>query len=77
MIFRVPKEFEGSFILNSLNMVLTAGRTIELGGNKIYAPDVRAAIKKGILIPDEHYNKKNVDVNENVTVVNVDNGSSP
>lgn len=72
MIFRVPKNFEGSCVLNTLKQALRAGTTISICGNKLYAPDVRRAIEQGLLEPmDPKYKKK--DTSSNVMIVNKTN----
>ena len=52
MIFTVPEDFEGSFVLNTLNRALSKGMTVSICGNDIYASDVKMAIKRGSLIPN-------------------------
>ena len=72
MIFRVPKNFEGSCVLNTLKQALSAGMTISICGNDLYAPDVRRAIEQGLLEPmDPKYKKK--DISSNVMIVNKTN----
>lgn len=51
MIFKVPDDVKGSFILSSLNKACWAKMQISITGNDLYAPDVRTAVKKGILVP--------------------------
>jgi hypothetical protein len=60
MIFRVPGNYEGSFVLSTINKALRAGVEVSITGNDLYAPDVKAAIKRGILvsITDEDYGPK-------------------
>ena len=50
MIFTVPEDFEGSFVLNTLKKALSRGMTVSISGNDLYAPDVKMAIKRGSLI---------------------------
>jgi len=51
MIFKVPQHVKGSFVLSSLNKACWANMQIAITGNALYAPDVKAAVKKGILVP--------------------------
>ena len=60
MIFRVPEDFKGSFILSTLNKALHAGMDINITGNNLYAPDIKMAIKKNILIPIDGTKIENV-----------------
>lgn len=73
MIFRVPDDYQGSFILSSLNKALHAGMTISISGNKITAPDVKAAISQKILIPQEkeEYQSKYASVDNEAMIVNL------
>lgn len=51
MIFKVPDDVKGSFILSSLKKACWAKMQISITGNDLYAPDVKAAVKRGILVP--------------------------
>ncbi len=51
MIFKVPDDVKGSFILSSLNKACWAKMQISITGNDLYASDVKAAVKRGILVP--------------------------
>ena len=51
MIFKVPDDFKGSFVLGSLQKALWAKMQISITGNDLYSPDVKAAVKRGILVP--------------------------
>ena len=71
MIFEVSKKLKGSCVLSTLNKVLNSGMTIMIGGNDLYAPDVKAAIKNGILVPvDEKYTKKMSQTDTEVVITN-------
>ena len=65
MIFTVPENFEGSFVLSTLKKVLSRGMSISICGNDLYALDVKMAIKKGMLVSigdeyrEEHANRSN------------------
>ena len=47
MIFTVPKNFKGSFVLNTLNRALSKGMTVSISGNDLYASDIKMAISQG------------------------------
>lgn len=51
MIFRVPDDFKGTFVLNSISKVLWAKAQVTIEGNDLYAPDVKSAIRKKVLVP--------------------------
>jgi len=51
MLFKVPDDFKGGFVLGSINKALRAGMSLSLTGNKLIYPDVKAAIKRGALVP--------------------------
>ncbi len=71
MIFEVPKNFKGKFVLSTINQVLWAGRTISISGNDLYADDVKTAIKRGVLVPlDKNYDKEKADLSHNAILVN-------
>ncbi len=71
MILRVPDDFKGSFVLSTLEKACWAGMQIVVSGNDLYAPDIKAAIKKKMLVPfikgeyDEY-----ADTNHEVLIVN-------
>ena len=71
MILRVPEDFKGSFVLSTINKACWAGMQIVVSGNDLYAPDIKAAIKKKMLVPfikgeyDEY-----ADTNHEVLIVN-------
>lgn len=71
MIFTVPEDFQGSCVLSTLNKALWKGMTVSISGPDLYAPDVKMAVKKGILVPmDEEYNSKQADLSSEAMVVN-------
>ena len=57
MIFKVSDDYKGSFVLSSIKRTLSAGIEVSIAGNGLYASDVKAAIKRGDLIPlyEEEY----------------------
>ena len=71
MILKVPDDFKGSFVLSILEKACWAGMQIVVSGNDLYAPDIKAAIKKKMLVPfikgeyDEY-----ADTNHEVLIVN-------
>lgn len=72
MIFIVPEDFKGSFVLSTLKKALSKGMTISIEGNKLYAPDVKMAIQNGILVSmDEEYDYEKGKLNYNEVVVNL------
>lgn len=52
MLFKVPKTYKGSFVLNSLKCTLRAGQSISIPDNKISLPDIKAAINAKVLVPE-------------------------
>jgi len=71
MNFIVPDDFEGSCVLNTLQVPLRAGSTISIYGNDLYAPDVKIAIKRGVLVPvGAEYDKEKAKLSNNAMVVN-------
>lgn len=60
MLFKVPNTYKGSFVLNTLGCTLKAGQVVSISGQKLMAPDVKAAIRAKVLIPAEEkeYAKK-------------------
>ena len=74
MIFTVPDNFEGSCVLNTLKKALWKGMTISICDPDLYAPDVKMAIKRGILVPKgEKYDEKQANISHNATIVNKTN----
>lgn len=61
MFFKVSDDYKGSFVLSSIGVTLKAGKKVHIEGRKILSPDVKMAIKNGILSPldenDEYVNK--------------------
>lgn len=59
MIFRVSEDYKGSFVLSTINRILSAGIEVSITGNNLYASDIKAAIKRGDLQPlyEEEYSK--------------------
>ncbi len=71
MIFKVSEKFEGSCVLPTLNKSIWAGMNLSIGGNDLYAPDIKTAIQKGILISvDKKYNKEMAKIKPNIVVTN-------
>lgn len=70
MIFKVPEEFEGSFVLSSIGRSLTAGVSIDIYGSTLYAPDIKAAIRQGILVPEKEYSEEQEGMKKDVMIVN-------
>lgn len=71
MIFMVPEDFKGSFVLSTLNKALWAGCHISITGNDIFAPDVKNAIKNGALVPFEKEEYENIsDISHDAMIVN-------
>ena len=71
MIFTVPKNFKGSFVLNTLNRALSKGMTVSISGNDLYASDIKTAISLGILVPvGEDYGEDKIGVSHDVVIVN-------
>jgi len=71
MIFTVPEDFKGSFVLNTLNKALSGGMSVSIYGNDLYAPDVKMAIGKGVLVPDDgEYDKKMASLSNEAMIVN-------
>ncbi|MHA1471002.1 MAG: hypothetical protein ACTSSP_10660 [Candidatus Asgardarchaeia archaeon] len=69
MIFKVPENFEGSCVLHTLKKALSAGMTVSICGNDLYAPDIRRAIEQGLLkSTDPNYKKKKA--SSRVVIVN-------
>lgn len=59
MIFKVSEDYDGTFVLSSIGVILRAGKKICIEKNKILSPDVKMAIKNKILIPfDEECSKE-------------------
>ena len=71
MIFTVPKNFKGSFVLNTLDRALSKGMTVSISGNKLYATDIKMAIAAGILVPvGDEYGEDKIGVSHDVVLVN-------
>jgi hypothetical protein len=76
MIFKVSEKFKGSCVLGTLNRPIWAGVELSIGGNDLYAVDVKAAIKKGILVPvDEKYTKKMEKTSDHIKIINKTNST--
>lgn len=74
MIFTVPTDFKGSCVLSTLNKALWKGMTVSIYGEDLYAPDVKLAIKRGILVPlGEDYDKEKAKLSNEAMVVNKTN----
>ncbi len=72
MNFKVSKKYKGSCVLPTLNKSIWAGMTFSINGNDLYAPDIKIAIKKGILISvDKKYNKETAKISHNMTITNI------
>ncbi len=74
MIFKVPDDFKGSFVLGSLQKAMWAKMQISITGNDLYSPDVKAAVKRGILVPfiEGEYDEIEEIPNEVIIVNNTD-----
>jgi len=71
MIFAVPEDFKGSFVLGTLNKALSRGMTISITGNKLYAPDVKMAIQRGSLVPvGDDYNDEMASLSHDIVIAN-------
>ncbi len=71
MIFTVSENFEGSCVLTTLKKAIWKGMTVSIYGNDLYAPDIKMAIKRGILVPaDKNFDEKQLNYSPNVTIVN-------
>ena len=71
MIFTVSEDVKGSFVLSTLNKALSKGMSVSISGNKIYAPDIKMAIKQGLLIPvGDEYDIKKANISHEVVVQN-------
>ena len=53
MKFKISPKVKGSLILKSIGRPVTAGTTVYVEGNNLYADDIKRAIKSGLLITDE------------------------
>jgi hypothetical protein len=74
MIFKVPNSFEGSCVLGSIGRALSAGTTISISGNDLYALDIKEAIEKKILVPvKEKYDAKMKKIKHDVIIKNKTN----
>jgi hypothetical protein len=75
MIFRVPESYEGSFVLSTISKALWAGMEVSIVGNDLYAPDVKIAVKRGILVPinEEAYGDKSKVAHDAMVVNKTDN----
>lgn len=51
MKFKVSSKVKGSLILKSIGRPVSAGTTVYIEGNNLYAGDVQGAIKSGLLQP--------------------------
>ena len=51
MKFKVSAKVKGSLILKSLGRAVSAGSTVYVEGNALYADDIQRAIKVGLLTP--------------------------
>ena len=71
MIFKVSKKLKGSCVLTTLNKAISAGMTISIEGNNLYAGDIKAAIREGVLISaDKKYTQKVSKIKHDVVIVN-------
>ena len=71
MIFAVPENFVGSFVLSTLERALSRGMTISITGNDLYAPDVKIAIQRGSLVPvGDDYTKEMSQLSHDIVIVN-------
>jgi len=71
MIFTVPEDLKGSFVLGTLKRALSKGMSVSVDGDDLYAPDIKMAIKRGILIPvGEEYDDEKANTSHEVTVQN-------
>ncbi len=71
MIFKVPDDFKGSFVLSSLQKALWAKMQISITGNDLYSSDIKAAVKRGILVPfiEGEYDEME-DIHSEVVIIN-------
>jgi hypothetical protein len=71
MIFKVPEDYKGSFVLKTVDRALWAGVRISIVPPDLYSSDVKAAIKNKVLIPikSEEYDKIS-DLSYDVMLVN-------
>jgi len=51
MKFKVSSKVKGSLILKSIGRPMSAGTTVYVEGQKLYADDIQRAIKSGLLTP--------------------------
>jgi len=71
MIFTVPKDFKGSFVLNTLDRALSKGMTVSISGNDLYASDIKMAINRGFLVSvGEEYGEDQLAMSHDVVIVN-------
>jgi hypothetical protein len=70
MNFLVSKSLKGSFVSSTLNKALQKGSTISISGNDLYAPDIKTAIKQGVLIPLEEYSEEIASLSDDAMIVN-------
>ncbi len=71
MIFTVPDDLKGSFVLGTLKRALSGGMSVSIDGDNLYAPDIKMAIKRGILIPaGDEYDEEKANTSHEVIVQN-------
>ena len=75
MKFKVSKKVKGSLILKSLGRPVKAGTVVYVEGNRLYADDIKRAVKAGLLIDDEpdikNQVKENImDKTDEVVIIN-------
>ncbi len=71
MNFIVSEKLKGSCVLNTLARAIWKGMSVSICGNKLYAPDIKLAIKRGILIPvEDEYSEEMASTSYDVVIVN-------
>ena len=71
MNFTVSEKLKGSCVLNTLGRAIWKGMSVSICGNKLYAPDIKLAIKRGILIPvEDEYSEEMANTSYDVVIVN-------